>query len=177
MLAVASVGLLVNLIAMRLLSSGRERSLNVKGAYLEVWADMLGSLGVILGAGIIMATGWTWIDPLVAVAIGLWVLPRSWALLRDTTHILLEGVPRRLSLAEVRAAIAGTEGVAGLHDLHLWGISSDDASCTCHVELKPGADGETVRLEVAETLEHRFALHHVTVQTEREPCPDRHCRM
>jgi cobalt-zinc-cadmium efflux system protein len=93
MLIVAAVGLVVNLISMRLLTAGKDGSFNVKGAYLEVWADMIGSVGVIIGALAIKFTGWTWIDPIVAVAIGLWVLPRTWVLLRETTNVLLEGAP------------------------------------------------------------------------------------
>lgn len=111
MLIVAAIGLGVNLISMRLLIAGKEASFNVKGAYLEVWADMIGSVGVILGALAIKFTGWTWVDPIVAVAIGLWVLPRTWILLRDTTNVLLEGVPRGLELAQVRKEIRSLAGV------------------------------------------------------------------
>ena len=172
MLVVASLGLIVNLVAMRLLAGGKDRSLNIKGAYLEVWADMLGSVGVVAGAVAIMLTGWTWLDPVIAIAIGVWVLPRTWALLKNTTHILLEGVPQGLSLSEVRAAIAGVPGVADVHDLHLWGISSDDANCSVHVVLSPGADGESVRRNVAARLAADFRIPHATVQTEAEPCGD-----
>ncbi|WP_106639741.1 cation diffusion facilitator family transporter [Allosphingosinicella vermicomposti] len=172
MLAVAAVGLVVNIVAMRLLSAGKENSLNVKGAYLEVWADMLGSIGVILGAGIIMLTGWQWIDPLVAVGIGLWVLPRTWILLRDTTHVLLEGVPRGLDLSEIRSAISGTAGVAGVHDLHVWSLTSDDISASVHIELSDAVAGEAVRLAVTEVFAERFDIEHVTVQVEQEACSD-----
>lgn len=172
MLIVASIGLVVNLIAMRLLASGAKSSLNVKGAYLEVWADMLGSIGVIVGALVIMFTGWTWVDPVVAIGIGLWVLPRTWTLLRDTTHILLEGVPRGLELSGIRSAVASTQGVVGVHDLHVWSMTSDDASASVHVELAPGVDGDTVRLAVAKALNDQFGIVHATVQTEREACED-----
>ena len=172
MLAVAAIGLVVNIIAMRLLAAGKEQSLNVKGAYLEVWADMLGSIGVIAGAILIMLTGWQWVDPLVAIGIGLWVLPRTWTLLRDTTHILLEGVPRGLRLAEVRVAISGTPGVASTHDLHVWSMTSDDISVSAHVELEQDADAEQVRLAVAETLHDRFDIEHATIQVEEEACVD-----
>ncbi len=171
MLVVAAIGLAVNLISMRLLSSGKDKNLNMKGAYLEVWADMIGSVGVIGGAVAIMFTGWTWLDPVIAIAIGLWVLPRTWTLLRDTTHILLEGVPQGLSLAAVREAIAQTPGVVGAHDLHVWSITSEETSCSVHVELAESADAEVVRVNVAARLEP-FGLRHVTVQTEREPCGD-----
>lgn len=172
MLIVAAVGLAVNVIAMRLLASGKDSSLNIKGAYLEVWADMLGSLGVIAGAGAIMLTGWTWIDPVVAIGIGLWVLPRTWILLKDTTQILLEGVPRGLSLKNIRAAVAGAPGVAGVHDLHLWSMSSDDRSLSVHVELTESADAEVVRTSLASLLHDRFQIEHATIQTERTPCDD-----
>lgn len=170
MLVVAAIGLVVNLIAMRLLSAGTEQSLNIKGAYLEVWADMLGSVGVIAGAVTIMLTGWQRVDPAVAIGIGLWVLPRTWILLRDTTHILLEGVPRGLRLADVRAAISSTPGVASTHDLHVWSMTSDDISASAHVELEKGADAETVRMTVAAMLHEQFDIEHATIQVEVEAC-------
>ena len=172
MLVVAVIGLAVNLVAMRLLSAGKEKSLNIKGAYLEVWADMLGSAGVIAGAVVIMLTGWQWVDPVVAIGIGLWVLPRTWTLLKDTTRILLEGVPRHLRLSEVRAAIAGAPGVAGVHDLHVWSLTSEDSSLSVHIELASGAEAENVRTRVAAMLRERFEVEHATIQTEEEPCQD-----
>lgn len=170
MLVVAAFGLVVNIVAMRLLSAGKERSLNIKGAYLEVWADMLGSVGVIAGAVTIMLTGWQWVDPLVAIGIGLWVLPRTWILLRDTAHILLEGVPRGLRLASVREAISGTPGVASIHDLHVWSMSGDDISASAHVELQDGADAETVRVALTAMLQERFDIGHATIQIEEQAC-------
>ncbi len=172
MLIVATLGLLVNLIAMRILAVGKEDSLNLKGAYLEVWADMLGSLGVIAAAVMIYFTGLNWIDPFVAIAIGLWVLPRTWILLRDTTHILLQGVPRGFDLKAIRAAMGEIAGVTGVHDLHLWSVAGDDASLTAHVAIGEGEDAERVRRAVADMLEAQFAVHHVTIQTEAVPCTD-----
>ncbi len=127
---------------------------------------MIGSIGVIIGALAIKFTGWTWIDPIVAVAIGLWVLPRTWVLLRDTTNVLLEGVPSGLRLVEVRAAVTAVPGVAGLHDLHVWSMSNDDVSCTMHVTLVPGADPDLVRKAVAEVVDQRFGIEHATIRTE-----------
>src|SRR3546814_5966303 len=98
MLVVAAIGLIVNLISMRLLSGGKDKSLNVKGALLEVWADMLGSLGVIAGAVLIMLTGWQWVDPVVAIGIGLWVVPRTLMLLKDPPRLLLESDQSHLFL-------------------------------------------------------------------------------
>jgi cobalt-zinc-cadmium efflux system protein len=174
MLIVAAIGLVVNLASMKLLTSGKDASMNVKGAYLEVWADMIGSVGVIVGGLAIRFTGWTWVDPIVAVGIGLWVLPRTWVLLRDTTNVLLEGVPGGIKLAELRASIAGLPGVAGVHDLHVWSMTMEDVNCTAHVTLAKGADPDTVRRSVAATLDSRFGIEHCTIQTEgaAEGCGD-----
>lgn len=172
MLWIAALGLVVNLVSMRLLAAGKDSSLNVKGAYLEVWSDMLGSIGVIGGALLIRYTGWAWVDPLIAVAIGLWVLPRTWTLLRDTTHILLQGVPRGFDLKAIRAAMNEVAGVTSVHDFHLWSVAGDDASLTAHIAVAEGADAEATRRAVAEMLESRFAIHHATIQTETEPCGD-----
>lgn len=176
MLVVATIGLVVNLISMRLLTSGKDASMNVKGAYLEVWADMIGSVGVIAGALAIRFTGWTWVDPVVAIGIGLWVLPRTWVLLRDTTNVLLEGVPGGIKLPELRASIAALPGVAGVHDLHVWSMTTEDISCTAHVTLSEGADPDVVRKNVASTLDSRFGIEHCTIQTEdaAEACEDDH---
>jgi cobalt-zinc-cadmium efflux system protein len=173
MLIIATIGLVVNLISMRVLAGGKDDSLNVKGAYLEVWADMLGSLGVIAAAIAIYLTGYNWIDPIIAIAIGLWVLPRTWALLSDTTHILLQGVPRGFDLKAIRAAMGEVSGVTGVHDLHLWSVAGDDASLTAHVALAEDSDAETTRRAVTELLESRFKIHHATIQTETEPCGDK----
>ncbi len=172
MLVVAVLGLVINLISMRLLSAGKDKSLNIKGAYLEVWADMLGSVGVIVGALVIRFTGWLWVDPIVAIAIGLWVLPRTWILLRDSTNILLESAPRGVVLAEIRRAMLETQGVGGVHDLHVWVTGADQASASAHVVLADGADAEDVRLAVASRLRDDYKLEHVTIQTERVACED-----
>jgi cobalt-zinc-cadmium efflux system protein len=174
MLGVAAVGLLVNLIAMRVLVGGKDKSLNVKGAYLEVWADMLGSLGVIGAAILIYFTNWSWVDPVVAIAIGLWVLPRTWILLRETTNILLQGVPRDMDLDAVRGAMNEVPGVVGVHDLHLWSVAGDDMSLTAHVVITDDATAPEVRSSVAERLHDRYAIAHSTLQMEtgQDKCPD-----
>jgi cobalt-zinc-cadmium efflux system protein len=169
MLIVASVGLAVNMISMRLLASGKDGSLNVKGAYLEVWSDMLGSLGVIVGAIVIWLTGWTWIDTLIAVAIGLWVLPRTWTLLRASVNILLEGVPDGVDIAIIEKALLSLEGVESIHDLHVWAISSGKTSLSVHM-VSPKGDPEAVTRAVAATMAKDFEIHHITVQVERVAC-------
>jgi len=172
MLAVATAGLVVNLISMRILAPAKDASMNVKGAFLEVWADMLGSVGVIVAAAVIWLTGWLWVDPLSAIWIGLMVLPRTWVLLRDTMNILLQGVPRGFDLQAVRAAISEVPGVAGVHDLHLWSMAGSDGTLTAHVTLAENATPDPVRSAVAEMLEQRFEIHHATLQMESSPCGD-----
>jgi cobalt-zinc-cadmium efflux system protein len=114
------------------------------------------------------------VDPLVAIAIGLWVLPRTWILLRDTTHILLQGLPRGLNLDAVRTEIAALPGMLSVHDLHVWSVAGDDASLTADVVLSADADHNAVRMLVGERLEADFAIHHSTIQTELEACEDAH---
>lgn len=171
MLIVASLGLVVNLVSMRLLSAGKNQSLNIKGAYLEVWSDMLGSGGVIVGAIIIKMTGWAWVDSAVAVAIGLWVVPRTWQLLRVSLNILLEGVPEGVGMLEIDAALRAVPGVASVHDLHVWAITSNKLSLTVHV-VTDVPDGQVFDLLVMirKMLAESFDVSHTTVQLERTPC-------
>jgi cobalt-zinc-cadmium efflux system protein len=170
MLVIAALGLIVNLISMRLLSAGKDKSLNIKGAYLEVWSDMLGSAGVILGAGVIWFTGWIWVDTVIAIAIGLWVLPRTWILLKASMNVLLEGVPQGIGLQDIEAAVLAIEDVASLHDLHVWAISSGKTSLTVHVVCKSSATWPDLLNTIRELLADRFEIHHSTVQLELEPC-------
>ena len=146
MLWVAAFGLVINLISMRMLSSAKDASLNLKGAYLEVWSDMLGSVGVIVGALVIKYTDWLWVDSLIAVAIGLWVLPRTWALLKESLNILLEGVPDGIDVQEVEKAICAVTGVSSVHDLHIWSLTSGKSSLTAHVVHEPERGSATALL-------------------------------
>lgn len=170
MLVVATLGLIINLISMRLLSGGKDISLNVKGAYLEVWSDMLGSLGVILAAVAIRFTGWNWMDTLVAVGIGLWVLPRTWTLLRESLNILLEGVPEGVDLDSVNAALVSVPGVISIHDLHLWALTSGKNSLTVHVVHAESINSVTLRASIQTVLAEQFQVFHTTLQLELTPC-------
>ena len=170
-LVVAALGLVVNLASMWMLPSGKDASLNVKGAYLEVWSDMLGSIGVIAGAIVIRITGWNWVDSVIAVAIGLWVLPRTWVLLKDTLNILLEGVPEGIDMAAVRQSLLGLPGVLGVHDLHVWAVTSGRTSLTVHLVHAPDVAAPVELLERARTVlaaEHHIT--HTTIQLETQPC-------
>jgi cobalt-zinc-cadmium efflux system protein len=166
MLVVASGGLAVNLIAMLLLRAGSGESLNVKGAYLEVWSDMLGSVGVIIGAVVIKLTGWIVVDPIIAVLISLWVLPRTWKLLREAGHILMEGVPASVSLDDVRATILAAPGVLSVHDLHVWSLGSREPALTAHVVAAEGSDVARLREALVAGLDAKFEIGHVTLQIE-----------
>ena len=172
-LVVASLGLVVNLISMRLLKAGAGESLNVKGAYLEVWADMLGSVGVIAGALAIKFTGWTIVDPIVAVLIGLWVLPRTWSLMRQSGNILMQGVPDGLDLNAVRKTLVEFPGVVEVHDLHAWALGSKETVLTVHVVADDAkTTGEILRRELTAMLDERFGIEHATLQVEAVPCGD-----
>lgn len=172
MLVVASLGLLVNLISMRLLKAGSGESLNIKGAYLEVWADMLGSVGVIAGALIIKFTGWTVVDPIIAVLIGLWVLPRTWTLLREAGQILMQGVPNGVDLAALRSALEAQPGVEGIHDLHVWTLGSEEPIMTAHVVAIDGQNTSQLRMELRKLLHDQFKIEHATLQIEEAGCDE-----
>ena len=175
MLVIAVIGLVINLISMRLLKAGSGESLNVKGAYLEVWSDMLGSVGVIVAAIVIKLTGWTVADPILAVLIGLWVLPRTWTLLRQAGHILMQGVPDGLDLEAVRTALLAQPGVGAVHDLHAWALGSKEAVLTAHVVLADGqVDSDSVRGALAKMLDEKFEIEHATLQIEAQACSDGH---
>ena len=169
MLGVAAMGLVINAISMKLLSGGRDESLNVRGAYLEVWADFLGSIAVLLGAALIWLTGRTWIDPLVAVLIALWVLPRGWHLLKSASHVLLEGTPEGIDPEAVRQTLLSVTGVIAVHDLHIWVVSSGFPAMSAHVDIASDADPERVRREIHRLLHQRYSIAHTTIQTERAP--------
>lgn len=170
MLLIASVGLLINFISMQLLRRGSRGSLNLKGAYLEVWSDMIGSLGVIAAALIIRFTGWLWVDALVAAAIGLWVIPRTWILLKESLNILLEGIPKGIELDDIEQALLTVPGVAAVHDLHVWALTSGKNSLTVHLVLDTHGEEQAVLASACATLAEKFSIHHATVQVEADPC-------
>ncbi|WP_411834589.1 cation diffusion facilitator family transporter [Pseudoxanthomonas mexicana] len=175
MLAIAALGLIINLISMRLLKAGAGENLNMKGAYLEVWSDMLGSVAVIIGAVTIRLTGWQIVDPILAVLIGLWVLPRTWILLREAFNVLMEGVPKGIDLARVRQAMQRTPGVRDIHDLHVWALGSSTPALTAHVVAEGGVDADALRVALSRRLEEEFAIHHSTLQMESGHCGAASC--
>ena len=175
MLVIAAIGLVVNLISMRLLSSGAESSLNVKGAYLEVWSDLLGSIGVIMAALLIRWTGQLWIDSLIAAAIGLWVLPRTWILLKESLNVLMQGVPPGVDLKAIETALLSIPGVRELHDLHIWSVTSDRHVLSVHVIADFSVQSLDAVVRSVNTTARDFDIHHCTVQVENERCPGEPC--
>ncbi|HOT79802.1 MAG TPA: cation diffusion facilitator family transporter, partial [Microthrixaceae bacterium] len=169
-LIVGVLGLVVNVVAFLLLRSGSKESLNVEGAYVEVMSDALGSLGVILGAGVMWITGWAWVDPVIAAGIGLFILPRALRLGREALRVLLQAAPRNLDLAAVTADLAGIDGVVDVHDLHVWTLTSDMDVLTAHLMTSPSTDSHAVLDRAREMLGERHGLHHATLQVE----PDDH---
>ena len=168
MMLVAFVGLGVNLASMRLLAGGSSESLNVKGAYFEVCSDMLGSVGVIAAALVVMATGWRWVDPLVGAGIGLFIVPRTWRLLSEALHILLEGTPPGVDLAALRTEIEAMPGVRRAYDLHAWTLTSGFDAMSGHVVMDDVAAGPNVIRAVRRLVKERHGIEHVTVQVEDE---------
>ncbi|MDZ5449282.1 cation diffusion facilitator family transporter [Labrys sp. ZIDIC5] len=166
MLAVAATGLAVNLISMKLLSGGSSESINVKGAYFEVLSDMFGSLGVILAALVVMLTGWTKVDPLIGAGIGLFIVPRTWILLRQAVHILMEGTPPEVDLALLEKKLVEIPGVVAVHDLHVWTITSGLDAMSGHLVLADMARAREVLVAARELVGHEFGISHVTIQTE-----------
>jgi cobalt-zinc-cadmium efflux system protein len=164
-LVVAAGGLLVNLISLRILHGMKEGNLNTRGAYLHVLGDALGSIGALGAAAVIMLTGWTLADPIISIALALLILIGAWRLLRESTDILLEGVPRHVSMAEVQHRMLGVMGVTGVHDLHVWTVTSGMVAMSGHAivpELASHPDVlERIRVEMA-----RLGIGHVTIQLE-----------
>ena len=168
MLVVASVGLVVNLVGAWLLREGSGESLNLQGAYLEILSDLLGSIGVIVAALVMYLTGWWYADPLVSVAIGLFMIPRTWRLLSEAIGILLEGTPSHLNVASMREAMEAVEGVVSVHDLHVWTITSGYVALSAHAHLAEGADPRKTLRELNAVLGQRFGIEHTTIQLEEE---------
>lgn len=169
MLGVAAVGLIINLIGMWLLRSTAKESLNMQGAFLEVVSDLLGSIGVIVASMIMWLTGWWYADPIFSVVIGLFILPRTWKLMRQAVDVLLEATPAHINLAEVERAMLGIEGVAAVHDLHIWTITSGIYALSGHVVVADTREAQiasTVAERISTVVKDGFKIDHSTIQVE-----------
>lgn len=167
MLWVAGVGLAVNLTGMYLLRQGKNESLNMKGAYFEVLSDMLTSVGVIAAGIIMLTTGWYYADPLLSAGIGLFILPRTWALLKESVNVLLEGTPADVNLEALRQGLLQVPGVAGVHDLHAWVLTSGVNALSAHVVLADEARHEEVLTRSHDYITTKHPIQHATIQVER----------
>jgi cobalt-zinc-cadmium efflux system protein len=173
MILIASIGFVVNLISMRLLSGmqlehfdGHEENLNIKAAFLEVYSDTLGSAGVIIVALIIIFTGFYYADPIASIAISLFILPRTWSLMKRSVHILMEGVPPNISHEEVKRAIMQVKGVTGVFELHIWTITSGIDALSAHVVIIDPTKSQAILREINSIVENKFGISHITIQVE-----------
>jgi len=166
----ALVGLAANMVSLTLLMRGQKESLNVRGAYLEVLADALGSVTVLVSAAIILATGWQYADPIASLAIGLMIVPRTWRLLRETLNVLLESAPKGVDMGEVRSHILALPGVEDVHDLHAWTITSGMPVLSAHVvvsqDVLDAVGHEKMLHDLQGCLGAHFDVEHCTFQLE-----------
>ncbi|WP_436491784.1 cation diffusion facilitator family transporter [Actinokineospora sp. HUAS TT18] len=171
-LLAATAGLVANIVSFLLLRDGAKESLNVRGAYLEVLADLVGSVGVLLSAAATLLFGWRWADPVVGVAIGLWVLPRTWSLAKRALHILFQHAPERVDVDALTKALAQIDGVAEVHDLHVWTLTSGMEVASAHLTLDHDGDQAEVLAAAQRLLASDYGLEHATLQVEQ---PDAKC--
>jgi cobalt-zinc-cadmium efflux system protein len=170
MLIVATLGLGANLVAFLLLRAGSKESLNVEGAYLEVLSDTIGSVGVIIAAIVIQITDWGWVDPAVGIAIGLWILPRTWRLGARAVRILVQAAPPGTDLDAIEGALSALPGVVDVHDLHVWTLTSDMEVASAHLMVQVGTDTHAVLDQAQALLTTEYGIGHATLQIE----PDDH---
>lgn len=169
MLAIAALGLVVNLAGAWWLHRDAQKSLNVRAVYLETLGDALSSIGVLIAASVVMATGWTRADPLVSAAIALFIVPRTWRLLTQAVNVLLEGTPAHIELGEIEAAMLRIDGVKRVHDLHVWTLTSGREAMSAHVVVEDVRESERLLDELHAVLHARFGIDHTTIQLEAEP--------
>ena len=167
MIAIAAIGLSVNLVSLYLLHAHKDENLNIRGAFLHVMADSLGSVGALVAGVIILKTGWTLVDPLVSLGICALILWSSWGLIKDAVHILLLGVPAHIAYHEVEEEVSRHEGVCCLYDLHVWSIASGHDAMSVHVVVPDGFTGKNELLQnIVDGLRERFGIGHATIQIE-----------
>lgn len=167
LLVVAGVGLIINLAGMFIMRKGSKESLNMKGAYFEVLSDTLTSLGVIVAGIIMLITGWYYADPLISAGIGLFILPRTWILLKDAVEVLLEGTPYDVDIVKLRDALKSIEGVSDVHDLHVWSLTSGVNAMSAHVVVTETTMGNGILTALNQEVTSKFNIVHTTIQIER----------
>ena len=163
---IASVGVVINTATALMFMRGGEDDLNIRGAFLHMAGDALISLGVVIAGVIIMYTGWVWLDPAVSLVIALLIVLGTWGLLRDSLVLALQAVPQGLPAEKVRTYLQALPGVAAIHDLHIWGMSTTETALTVHLVIPAGHPGDTFTCTVADELQRRFTIGHATIQIE-----------
>ena len=174
MIVVAGAGLIVNLAVMKALHSASAHDLNVRSAFMHMLGDALSSVGIIIGGFFIRATGAAWIDPLLSVLIGALILWTAFDVVRESLNILLEGLPRGIRLEDVCGALKGIDGVADVHDVHVWSLSSSSHALSCHAVIAdlPPSESGAILGRMNHLLAERFNIRHTTVQFEHLECPE-----
>jgi len=165
-IVVASVGIVVNGLTTLLFASGRHSDLNLRGAFQHMIADTLVSVGVVAAGAIILLTGWHWIDPAASLAIVVVIVVGTWDLLRQSMGMALDAVPASIDPEAVRGYLGELPGVGAVHDLHIWPMSTTETALTCHLVMPSGHPGDAMLAALALELDHRFHIHHVTIQVE-----------
>ncbi|HVE19870.1 MAG TPA: cation diffusion facilitator family transporter [Ilumatobacteraceae bacterium] len=167
-LVVGVIGLVINVIAFVLLRAGAKESLNMRGAYLEVVSDTLGSFGVIVAAIVWGITGWTWVDPVIGAVIGVFILPRAWRLGREALLVLVQAAPARLDIPALQRELATISGVVDVHDVHVWTLTSEMEVATAHLMVSVGTDSHAVLDQARQLLADQHGITHATLQVEPE---------
>jgi cobalt-zinc-cadmium efflux system protein len=170
---VAAVGILVNGVTAWLFASGRKGDINIRGAYLHMASDAAVSVGVVMAGFVILFTGWTWLDAATSLVISGVIVAGTWSLLRDSMVMSLSGVPPGIDPKAVRAYLEQCIGVAQIHDLHIWPMSTTEVALTCHIVTPDGQPGDAFLMEIAHRLKEDFGIQHATVQIETDlqsPC-------
>ncbi len=168
-IAVAAIGVVVNGVTAALFMSGSKSDLNIRGAFMHMAADALVSLGVVAAGALYLWQGWSWLDPVVSLIIALVIVAGTWSLFRQSVHLLFDGVPESVDLAELDCWLRGLPGVSAVHDLHVWAMSTQDNAMTAHLVMPAGHPGDAFYLEVAKGLQERFGISHPTLQIEMAP--------
>ena len=166
---VAGVGIVVNTATALLFLRGREHDLNIQGAFLHMAADALVSLGVVVAGVLVLAFGWQWLDPLLSLAIAVVIVVGTWGLFRQSLHLLFDGVPEQIDLAEVRGALEALPGVERVHDLHVWAMGSTEIALTAHLIRPEGPPEDDFYQQASALLNARFHIDHITLQVNRAP--------
>jgi cobalt-zinc-cadmium efflux system protein len=165
-MAIAAIGVLVNGATAALFMAGSKTDMNIRGAFLHMAADALVSLGVVASGALYLWTGWAWLDPVTSMAIALVIIAGTWGLFRQSLHLLFDGVPESVVLADVDALLRTQPGVADVHDLHVWAMSTTDIALSAHLVMPDGHPGDAFLGQLAHQLHDRFEITHPTIQIE-----------